>query len=300
MLTLSPLQKTIPSDAAHYTRGLKRIGISIHLAAILPAAFLACFQFTPFIRHKFCLFHRLNGHVVILLFLLSNAGVYIIIPTAAGASPSTQSALGVLATITTISIVAAYIAIKRKRIDLHRAFMLRTWVYTGVIISLRLIMAAGVAYIGAHQDQAFFDVQNCAHIFDQYALFGILETSRKNPVPYLYPQCTKPNASIPVVVKADPYSVQPEQLSATMNLLFGMSAWIALAIHATGVELYLWLTPDETERLRRVSVEWREGGGSRNAASEVGAEKTDPRDGHERGAEVAEHAHHASVKSPLL
>jgi hypothetical protein len=192
---------------------------------------------------------------VILLFLAANAAAFMLIPTSAGGSPSTQTGMGVLAGITTLSIIFAYISIKRLRIDLHRAWMLRTWVYAGSIISIRLISAAGMHYIGINQDQHFFDIQSCAQIWYQYALFGVNMEGPGNPVPFLYPQCQTANASIPVLVKANPYSGQPETLTATMNILFGMSLWLALAIHAFGVELYLWLTPAETERLRMVSYE---------------------------------------------
>lgn len=35
--------RTVPSDALHYARpGVKRVAIVLHLATILPAAFLAC------------------------------------------------------------------------------------------------------------------------------------------------------------------------------------------------------------------------------------------------------------------
>ena len=265
------LLRTIPGDAVRYVRGTKRIGIIIHLACILPASFLVCFQFVPVIRHKALLVHRLNGYVLILLLLLSNAGAYIITPTAAGGNPATQTGMGVIASLTTISIILAYINIKRLRIDLHRAWMLRTWVYAGSIISLRLIAFAGAHYIGTHQDNVYYyDVQNCEHIWSQYALFGVNVTDpKRNPVPFLYPQCTTPNASMRVTVRANPYSGQPEGLTATMNILFGMALWLALAVHAAGVELYLWLTPRESERLRIVSQERR---------AEAGAEKSDLQD----------------------
>ena len=43
---------------------------------------------------------------------------------------------------------------------------------------------------------------------------------------------------------------QPECLAALIDLLFGMSLWLALALHVLGVELYLGLTRNETEKLR--------------------------------------------------
>ncbi len=48
---------------------------------------------------------------------------------------------------------------------------------------------------------------------------------------------------------------QPECLAALMHATFGMSFWVALVLHAVGVEVYLRLTPGETEKLRSVSFE---------------------------------------------
>ena len=64
----------------------------------------------------------------------------------------------------------------------------------------------------------------------------------------------------------------PAQKMAAINMTFGMAGWVALAIHAFGVEVYvrtaqikllsfllivlqLHLTPDESKRLRQVSYE---------------------------------------------
>ena len=63
-----------PGECLHYTKGHNRIGMMLHLFCILPAGFLACFQFVPVIRHKLILFHRINGYLVILLALTGIAG----------------------------------------------------------------------------------------------------------------------------------------------------------------------------------------------------------------------------------
>lgn len=246
------LKSTIPSDAVHYSSGgIKRIGMYIHLACILPAGFLACIQFVPVIRHKVILFHRINGYVVILLFLISNAAAYIITPTAAGGTPATRVGLGLLATVTTITILLAYYNIKRLQIDQHRAWMLRTWFYSGSIISLRLIMLAATHYLNTHPSVEYFDVQSCSQIWKMYRLYGVPEIG--NPTPMLYPTCTGPDSVEKVVVSTR--GAGPENASAMMHLIFGMALWLSLAIHAVGIEVYLHLTPAESERLRVVSYE---------------------------------------------
>ncbi|KIY02981.1 uncharacterized protein Z520_01446 [Fonsecaea multimorphosa CBS 102226] len=248
------LKKTIPGDAIHYQSGYKRIGIILHLACILPAGFLVCFQFVPATRHQFLLFHRLNGYTIILLLLTGTAGAFMVIPIAGGGSPSTQAGLGLLGTMTTLSVVLAYINIKRLQIDQHRAWMIRTWVYAGSIISVRLVQMAANTFIAQHQQGHWYDVQTCGDIWKQYTLYGA-PPGAGNPTPYLYPECTAPNSSAPVVIKANVHGLGPEFVTASFHLTFGMSVWICLAVHAIGVETYLKLTPAESERLRLVSYE---------------------------------------------
>ncbi|EXJ73472.1 uncharacterized protein A1O5_03233 [Cladophialophora psammophila CBS 110553] len=248
------LKKTIPGDAIHYQSGSKRVGIIMHLACILPAGFLVCFQFVPVIRHRFLLFHRVNGYAIILLLLTGNAGAFMVIPIAGGGSPATQAGLGLLGTMTTVSVVLAYINIKRLQIDQHRAWMIRTWVYAGSVISVRLVQMAANTFIAQHQQGHWYGVQTCEDIWKQYTLYGA-PAGAGNPTPYLYPACTAPNSSEPVIIKANVHGFGPEFVTASFHLTFGMSVWLCLAIHAIGVETYLKLTPAESERLRLVSYE---------------------------------------------
>jgi hypothetical protein len=73
----------------------------------------------------------------------------------------------------------------------------------------------------------------------------------------------------------------PAQKMAAINMTFGMAGWVALAIHAFGVEVYvrparttllnilltvfqLHLTPEESKRLRQVSYERQLEAGHKN------------------------------------
>ncbi len=47
------------------------------------------------------------------------------------------------------------------------------------------------------------------------------------------------------VVKVDFSSGVKEQIGASLRLNFGMALWVALSLHAAGVEIYLALTPRE-------------------------------------------------------
>jgi hypothetical protein len=257
-------QATIPGEWYWYGSGFRRIGITLHLATILPGAFLVCFQFVPVIRHKLLIFHRINGYVITILFFTSMAGVFMITRHAVGGSPNTQAAIGTLATVTIISISLAYYNIKRLQIDQHRAWMIRTWVYAGSIISVRLIMMAANKVVYAMKD--YYDVVACDVIFNDYAILGIPDAG--NPTYLLYPQCATGNGTADgrITVHADP-TAGPETAAAAFQLTFGMSVWVALIIHAIGVEIYLNLTPAETERLRVVSYQRQLEAGFQNPGS---------------------------------
>lgn len=56
-------------------------------------------------------------------------------------------------------------------------------------------------------------------------------------------------------VQANFSSKNIEEISAALQAAFPVGAWLAWLIHAVGVEMYLNLTPGETERLRQYSYE---------------------------------------------
>ena len=73
-----------------------------------------------------------------------------------------------------------------------------------------------------------------------------------------YPQCGFPNATAntEIIVLANIIEpLGPHSVGAALDLSFGMAMWLAIIIHLVGVEIYLGLTPRESERLRRVSYE---------------------------------------------
>ncbi|KAK3714027.1 hypothetical protein LTR37_008056 [Vermiconidia calcicola] len=246
------LKGTLPSEVYYYIQSRGRIGITMHLGTIMPAAFLACFQFVPVIRHKVILFHRINGYIIILLLFVSNAGVFMIARHAAGGHPHTQTIIGILGTATTISVSLAYYNIKRLRIDRHRAWMLRTWVWAGSIITLRLVLLPAMTIVDKME---FYEAQRCDKIFFGYDSVGV--PAAHNPTAQLYPGCGSDPATSKAHVAVPAGSAGPENVSVGYNLTFGLAAFIALVIHVVGVEVYLHVTPGETERLRVVSRERR-------------------------------------------
>lgn len=85
-----------------------------------------------------------------------------------------------------------------------------------------------------------------------------------------YPVCSPGNSNLTVdsqvIVKVN-YNGNPEQSDTALDIGFPMAIWIALVIHAVGIELYLRLTPKEAERLRNVSYKRQLAAGMQNPGS---------------------------------
>jgi uncharacterized membrane protein len=147
----------LPTECYWYQSMRSRVGIMMHLAGILPAGILVTLQFTPVIRHKFLLFHRINGYVVILLSITGTAGALMMARYSFGEALETQVAAGVASIMFMVSLGIALYNIKKLQIEQHRAWMLRAWVNASFIITMRLIgaimspilSALGETYYGA-------------------------------------------------------------------------------------------------------------------------------------------------------
>lgn len=232
---------TAPGEWYYYKENFYKIGITLHLATLIPGGLLAILQFVPFIRYKATLFHRINGYIVILLLILLNVGALMIGRHAFGGTMATQGLVGTLAIATLGSAFLAYINIKRLQIDQHRAWMLRCWVYAGTIITTRIILilsAIIVSSIGG-----FYIAMPCKQL-------SYMGGDASN-----YPACAADSNGYTAVEANfnDPQGV--EEVAAAMQMSFGMAGWIALMLHVIGIEVYLKLTPAENERLRQVSYE---------------------------------------------
>ena len=262
----------VPGYWYYFSSGHYRYGMLIHLACILPAGILMVFQFTPVIRHKFLMFHRINGYIVLLLCLISNASAFVIIRHKQGGNRSSSHGVETLmGIITTVGIIMAWWNIRRKQIDQHRAWMLRTMFYMGVTITARLLNLAAVRITTRIGN--YWSVWMCDEIDFLYKNYG-LEFPKTN-----YPECFLPDGSLDrwrrVAVRAVDNSGKLEELGAAIPTSFATMVslpilhytrnfpiltlcnqlWMCLFIHVVGVELYLRLTPRESERLRRVSYE---------------------------------------------
>lgn len=207
-----------------------------------------------------------------------------------GGTLETQAWVGISVIITTGGLAMAIYNIKRLQIDQHRAWMLRTWFYVSsshrnnrnnhshhiqfaTIITLRIIMVLGAMIISTRG--GYYMVQPCIKIAD------MVDYDNKQLID-LYPTCDEyasgANRDTQVVVLAN-FGGNVAEVATAMNLCFGMAGWLALFLHAVGVEIYvswlpslIWapslthqfpnavllqlrLTPRESERLRAVSYQ---------------------------------------------
>lgn len=78
----------------HLKQQRYRIGIVLHLAGVLPAGILACFQFVPVVLRKLESFHRVNVYLLLILSLIGTAGAYMIADVAFSGGSDLQTGVG--------------------------------------------------------------------------------------------------------------------------------------------------------------------------------------------------------------
>lgn len=128
--TTAPGNSAAPGECDYYTTfNRDKIGILLHLAGILPASLLVCVQFTPFVRHRWILVHRISGYLAVLLYLVSLIGALMIAHMAFGGGLDVQVWVGFVGIGILVCFVLAIINVKRLQIEQHRAWMLRGWFY---------------------------------------------------------------------------------------------------------------------------------------------------------------------------
>ncbi|OJD31010.1 microtubule associated protein [Diplodia corticola] len=219
-------KESAPGAMSDYHEGKYRVGMLLHLAACLPSGLLLVLQFVPGIRHRWLLLHRINGYVVLFLVIISNAGACIVLGRReSGTRVATQSAEATMVIMTTVSMSAAYWNIKRLQIDQHRAWMLRTFFYYGVIITNRIIDSIAAVVISAYG--GYYTVWSCRMMEYTYAEAG-LRTLQQD-----YPGCfsssspsggpAKFDGRAHVVVEAIHDVNQPPNLGASLTIPFGTS-----------------------------------------------------------------------------
>jgi hypothetical protein len=241
---------------AYTTKGpLYKIAMTIHIAIVIPSGLLAALQFIPIIRYEAILFHRLNGHIVILLVLLFSATGIIVSKVAFGGDFATQTFAGFLGIAVVGATALAYINIKRLQIEQHRAWMMRAWVWAASIITLRIIQIIAANIVSGTSDS-----------YRMLACQQIDSVTGPGSSAELYASCAA-DALGWTAVRMDFKSGVVAELMGALQGTFAGAGLLAFLLHAFGIELYLHLTPAEAERLRLVSRERQTERGWRNADS---------------------------------
>lgn len=230
-----------PGEAWVYeTKGmLYKVCITMHIVIVTPSGLLATLQFIPFIRYKALLFHRINGYLVMLLMIIFSVTGIIISKVSFGGDFATQAFAGFFGISVILSMTLAYINIKRLQIEQHRAWMMRAWVYSASIITLRLVQIIAANIMGRIPDS--YRMIPC----EQLASVGAADG---------YVSCVAdPHDWAAVRMDFDGNGVA--EIMAALQGTFAGAGIVAFLLHALGIELYLHLTPAEAERLRKVSYE---------------------------------------------
>lgn len=240
-----------------------RVGMILHLSTSLPAGLIAVFQFVPGLR-RFVLYHRIAGYVAITLAVVGNIGACMLADTAMGGELSLQALVGFVTVVTTVTLGLAVYNIRKAQLDGHRAWMLRTWSYLGFIVTLRLVQLPMATIISKWPAAAKYISMSCAELryiyfSDQKLGTGTFTQDALDSFESSYPDCAglapSEESAIYVPVKGVMNPTDPGQVNAALMTTFAAAGFLALFIHAVVVEVYIWLTPAETERLRRVSYE---------------------------------------------
>ena len=153
----------------------------------------------------------------------------------------------------------AYFNIKKLQIEQHRAWMLRTMIYMGTIITTRMIMI--IAAIITSKVGSYNVIMTCGELGLIHGYGNLAE---------IYPDCVVNSTLVPdgmSIIHADLSGGVKENIGASLRLNFGMAVWMAFFLHAVGVEVYLALTPREAQRLRLVSYEKQLEAGMKNPGS---------------------------------
>jgi hypothetical protein len=122
-----------------------------------------------------------------------------------------------------------------------------------------IIIAIAAAKISPN---AYKSVTTCEQIIYMYQF--VSEPESLDSLYSRYPTCanlTNKGEDVFVVVNASLHRAFPEEKAALLNMIFGVSGWLASVVHLILMEVYLIYTKDEDERLKKVSIVRRKAAG---------------------------------------
>lgn len=229
-----------------------RNGLFLHLVTFLPAGALVCFQFIPVLqRPKHTAFHRANGYIVLSLSGIGIITALIISKEAMGGPITNRIGTLILATTISTSLLKAIIAIRHRKIQEHRAWMLRGWFYVSIsaiisshgspesqatsIITMRIILVSFAHVIGT-PSRAMTLSMSCSVI--EY-----LHKSFPNASQTVYPSCeayfSGENLAQEALVTTNWDLNDLPGITAALRIGYAVGGWVAFAIHSVGIEIYV-------------------------------------------------------------
>lgn len=130
--------KLIPTEANYgdyfYPRA---IWLFPHVVLGIVATIIGPFQFVTKFRNKYLKLHRRMGRVYVISVILAGiAGMYLAVTSQVG-MPYAVGLFG-LGVVWATTAIMAFISIKNKKIELHREWMIRSYVVTFAFVSFRV------------------------------------------------------------------------------------------------------------------------------------------------------------------
>ncbi|KAI5841034.1 hypothetical protein DFP73DRAFT_528703 [Morchella snyderi] len=193
---------------------LQRSATMLHIVSIVPCRLLSTFQFIPALQQKRPGLHRLSGTIILLLLLpLSCVSGMILGREVLGGDFATQTSCAALSAMTLGAEAMGWYNARVLRLHRHLEWVLRCMGYMSSIIPNR------------QRDDGM--VRTCEQLADVF-------TATQRVATDVYPTCG--NLSSSVVVPA--YFEEEENIGSCLRLSFGGSLWMAIVVHAIGIEIY--------------------------------------------------------------
>ncbi|KAJ8058368.1 hypothetical protein OCU04_012560 [Sclerotinia nivalis] len=133
----------------------------------------------------------------------------------------------------------SWIAIRRKKIEEHRVWAIRTWGWAGSILTMRLLMPLLAIIILSPYSRTFYSLTSCSALLKLYTAHSLPLTH----ISQTYPMCENTfsgvgeNQDIHIPIQLGYFP--EERLAATLNMVFGTAGWCSLVLHLVGVEGWL-------------------------------------------------------------
>lgn len=154
-----------PGECYYFRNGgREQVGMMLHVYAVVPVCFLLVLQFVPAARQRQhrrrggggggrgggggALLHRVSGYAVLLLTSLAMGGGWLASAGSFGGAGPWRALVWVLGGMVLCGLARAMRAIWRGKVELHRAWMLRTWAWvccvltslSGILLLLLLLL----------------------------------------------------------------------------------------------------------------------------------------------------------------